>query len=148
MTSDLLQVLYFLDHIAYCGLCIFIKKPTFLHRLRWKPRTKMLRPLFSLWTSILCVFCRTAESKEKKRPNILIILADDVGTGDIPSYWNSSLVEMPNLSRLSQRGVTFTDAHSTPLCSPSRYMLLSGNYQVRNPATRCAASGMQGGTIQ
>mmetsp|Transcript_24878 Transcript_24878/g.38014 ORF Transcript_24878/g.38014 Transcript_24878/m.38014 type:complete len:571 (+) Transcript_24878:65-1777(+) len=96
----------------------------------------MLRPLFSLWTSILCVFCRTAESKEKKRPNILIILADDVGTGDIPSYWNSSLVEMPNLSRLSQRGVTFTDAHSTPLCSPSRYMLLSGNYQHRgrNPS--------------
>jgi len=92
----------------------------------------MLRPLFSLWTSILCVlFCRTAESKEKKRPNILIILADDVGTGDLPRYWNSGLVHMPNINGLSEKGVLFTDAHGTPLCAPSRYMLLSGNYQHR-----------------
>lgn len=96
----------------------------------------MLRPLFLHWTVILCALCRTVESKVKKKPNVLIILADDVGTGDIPSYWNSSLVAMPNISRLSQTGVTFTDAHSTPLCSPSRYMLLSGNYQHRgrNPS--------------
>merc|ERR1740139_1835849 len=58
-------------------------------------------------------------------------MADDVGTGDIPSYWNSSLVDMPNLNKLSAMGVTFRDAHSTPLCAPSRYMLLSGNYQHR-----------------
>ena len=65
------------------------------------------------------------------RPNILLILADDVGTGDIPVYWNSSLVDMPHLDRLASMGVTFKDAHSTPLCAPSRYMLLSGNYAHR-----------------
>jgi hypothetical protein len=58
-------------------------------------------------------------SINSKKPNILLILADDVGTGDIPYYWNSSGVEMPNLDRLSSMGVTFMDAHSldAPLCS-------------------------------
>ena len=68
---------------------------------------------------------------DKKKPNILLILADDVGQGDIEYYWNSSLVHMPNIYNLGKMGVTFYDAHSTPLCAPSRYMLLSGNYPHR-----------------
>ena len=68
---------------------------------------------------------------DKKKPNILIILADDVGTGDIPSYWNSGMVKMPNIQKIADNGVTFLHAHATPLCAPSRYMLLSGNYQHR-----------------
>lgn len=70
----------------------------------------------------------------QKKPNIIIMMADDVGTGDIPFYWNgdnTSLVDMPNLERLSHKAVLFEDAHSTPLCAPSRYMLLSGNYPHR-----------------
>jgi len=66
-----------------------------------------------------------------KKPNILLIMADDVGTGDIPLYWKSSLVDMPNIQRLADMGVTFKDAHSTPICATSRYMLLSGNYVHR-----------------
>ena len=63
-----------------------------------------------------------------KKPNILLIFADDVGQGDIPVYFNSSLVHMPNIQKLSNEGVTFLNIHSTPLCAPSRYMLLSGMY--------------------
>mmetsp|Transcript_17088 Transcript_17088/g.32322 ORF Transcript_17088/g.32322 Transcript_17088/m.32322 type:complete len:706 (+) Transcript_17088:94-2211(+) len=74
---------------------------------------------------------RIPSTEEVKKPNILLILADDVGTGDIPRYWNSGLVKMPNIDKLSDMGVTFLDAHATPLCAPSRYMLLSGNYQHR-----------------
>ena len=70
-------------------------------------------------------------SSSSKPPNILIILADDVGQGDIPFYWNSSQVDMPNIQRLTEMGVSFYNAHSTPLCAPSRYMLLSGNYPHR-----------------
>lgn len=66
-----------------------------------------------------------------KKPNVVIIFADDVGTGDVPGYWNTGLVDMPNLENLIANGVTFTDAHSTPVCAPSRYVLLSGNYQHR-----------------
>jgi len=61
----------------------------------------------------------------------MIILSDDVGTGDVPGYWNDGAVHMPNLQQLVDDGITFTDAHSTPLCAPSRYVLLSGNYQHR-----------------
>jgi len=77
---------------------------------------------------------REQNSINTKKPNILLILADDVGTGDIPYYWKDSGVDMPNLDRLSSMGVTFTDAHATPLCAPSRYMLLSGNYPHRGVA--------------
>jgi arylsulfatase A-like enzyme len=67
-----------------------------------------------------------------RKPNILLILADDVGTGDIPGYWNTSLhIDMPNIAQLVEKGTIFTDAHSTPLCATSRYLLLSGNYQYR-----------------
>jgi arylsulfatase A-like enzyme len=61
----------------------------------------------------------------------MVILADDLGTGDIPGYWGTNQVPMPNVDDLIQKGVVFTDAHSTPLCAPSRYVLLSGNYQHR-----------------
>jgi len=70
-------------------------------------------------------------SAQKKRPNILLILADDIGQGDIPAYFNTSVVSMPNVDALMEKGVMFTDTHSTPLCAPSRYILLSGNYQHR-----------------
>ncbi len=67
-----------------------------------------------------------------EKPNVLIILADDVGTGDVPGYWKSGKkVDTPNLEDLVANGVVFTDAHSTPVCASSRYVLLSGNYQHR-----------------
>ena len=69
---------------------------------------------------------------EAKKPNVMIILADDVGTGDVPGYWDTfNKVDLPNLTDLLTQGTTFTDAHSTPLCAPSRYVLLSGNYPHR-----------------
>ncbi len=86
--------------------------------------------------TLLATPCRTiiAQQVEGKKPNIVIILADDVGTGDIPFYWEdmgASMVQMPHLQALANKGIMFTDAHSTPLCAPSRYMLLSGNYAHR-----------------
>jgi len=65
------------------------------------------------------------------RPNILVIFGDDVGTGDVPGYWNTGLVDMPNLEKFVQSGTILNDAHSTPLCAPSRYVFLFGNYQHR-----------------
>jgi len=69
----------------------------------------------------------------KRKPNILLILADDVGVGDVKGYWNDShsQVHMPHMEDLVRNGTTFFNAHSTPLCAPSRYVLLSGNYQHR-----------------
>ena len=75
-----------------------------------------------------------APSDPKKKPNILVIFADDVGTGDVPGYWDTSIVPMPNLESLVAEGTRFIDVHSTPLCAPSRYVFLSGNYQHRGVA--------------
>ena len=67
----------------------------------------------------------------ERRPNILTILADDLGIGDVPAYSPSATVPMPAVDALAAGGVRFTDFHTAPLCAPSRYVLLSGNYQHR-----------------
>jgi len=82
------------------------------------------------WTGLQLVFL-FLHLIDGKKPNVMIIFADDVGTGDVPGYFNTSFVDMPNLEHLLATGTTFTDAHSTPLCAPSRYVLLSGQYQHR-----------------
>jgi len=79
---------------------------------------------------VACNSCKSAPLL-KTKPNILLILADDLGVGDIKGYWDDGLVDMPHIQNLVNRGTTFLNAHSTPLCAPSRYVLLSGNYQHR-----------------
>lgn len=65
-------------------------------------------------------------------PHILLILADDLGYGDIHAFNNSSKIETPNIDRLAARGMRFTDAHAAgSTCVPSRYGLLTGRYPVR-----------------
>jgi arylsulfatase A len=64
-------------------------------------------------------------------PNILLILADDVGYGDLGCYGNRQ-VSTPNIDRLAAEGRRFTDAHSAAaVCTPSRYALLTGEYPFR-----------------
>jgi arylsulfatase A-like enzyme len=64
-------------------------------------------------------------------PNILLILADDVGYGDLGCYGNRQ-VATPHIDRLAAEGRRFTDAHSaSAVCTPSRYALLTGEYPFR-----------------
>jgi len=62
---------------------------------------------------------------EQQRPNILLVMVDDMGWTDIGSF--GSEIDTPNLDALAQRGVKFTDFHVSVSCSPTRSMLLSGN---------------------
>src|SRR5262249_419598 len=57
-------------------------------------------------------------------PNVLVILADDLGYSDLGAY--GSEIHTPNLDRLAAEGAVFTNFHSTPLCSPTRAELLTG----------------------
>ena len=68
---------------------------------------------------------------EGARPNILLVLIDDLGFEAIGSYGGASY-ETPNIDRLAAEGVRFTHAYSTPLCSPSRLKLMTGRYNSRN----------------
>ncbi len=73
------------------------------------------------------------------RPNIIFILSDDVGYGDIGCY-GATKVKTPNLDRLASQGCRFTDAHSTAsVCTPTRYAFLSGRYAWRQQGTGIAA---------
>ena len=65
------------------------------------------------------------------RPNVLIILADDVGIGDISAYTPGAQVATPAISSLAGMGMRFTHAHGHRTCAPSRYELLSGSYVYR-----------------
>ncbi|MEQ8765717.1 MAG: arylsulfatase [Planctomycetota bacterium] len=67
-----------------------------------------------------------------RRPNIVILYADDLGYGDLGCYGTGSKIPTPNLDRLAGEGLRFTDAHSSSgICTPSRYALLTGRYHWR-----------------
>ena len=82
------------------------------------------------------------ESKKEQqvqRPNVIIILADDLGYGDLECY-GAKNVETPNVNRLAQQSIRFTNAHAVAATStPSRYSLLTGEYAWRRPDTDIAA---------
>lgn len=68
---------------------------------------------------------------EKRKPNIIFILADDLGVECLASYGGTSH-RTPNLDRLAKEGMRFTHCFSNPLCSPSRGTLLTGRYPFQN----------------
>jgi arylsulfatase A-like enzyme len=75
---------------------------------------------------------RAASTPSAAPPNVLYILADDLGLGDVSCYNPQSAWQTPHLDRLAREGLRFTDAHSaSSLCSPSRYALLTGRYAWR-----------------
>ncbi len=75
---------------------------------------------------------KPAEKAAARRgPNIILIVADDLGYGDLSCYGNQE-ISTPNLDRMAADGVRFTDFHSSaPVCSPTRAGLLTGRYQQR-----------------
>lgn len=86
----------------------------------------------------LLIFCScfpysllySQQQSKKTRPNIIIILADDLGYGDLDIYGGD--VAVPNLEKLAREGMRFTDFHSNgAVCSPTRAALLTGRYQQR-----------------
>jgi arylsulfatase A len=77
--------------------------------------------------------CPAFGAEVAKRPNIVLILADDLGYGDLGCYNEHSRIPTPRIDRLAREGMRFTDAH-TPcsVCSPTRYGLLTGRYAWRS----------------
>ena len=75
-------------------------------------------------------------------PNVVVILADDLGYGDIERYNPRSQIPTPNLNQLADEGMRFTDAHSpSAVCTPTRYGLLTGQYAWRTPKKRGVFDG-------
>src|SRR5688572_1481182 len=74
------------------------------------------------------------------RPNVILFLVDDMGWMDSTPY-GSTYYDTPNMERFAKRAMRFTDAYSTPLCSPTRASILTGKYSARHGIT--TASGHQ-----
>lgn len=69
----------------------------------------------------------------QKKPNVVLVFADDLGYGDVSAFNPDSKIKTKNLDRLAERGMKFTDSHATSaVCSPSRYGLLTGRYNWRS----------------
>ena len=89
-----------------------------------------LAPVLCLTILGSLVVLGQASSAERK-PNVVFILADDVGVNDLALY-GSKFFETPNIDRLAERGIKFTQAYSaSPLCSPTRASILSGLFPAR-----------------
>src|SRR5205809_5750413 len=65
------------------------------------------------------------------KPNIIIILGDDVGY-EVPAYTGGQSYSTPNIDYMAAHGLQFTHCNGAPMCSPSRFMLLTGKYNFRN----------------
>ena len=76
------------------------------------------------------------------KPNIVFVLADDLGYGDVQALNARSKVPTPHLNRLARQGMTFTDAHSpSAVCTPTRYGALTGRYCWRSRLKRGVLNG-------
>lgn len=94
--------------------------------------------LRSVWSvSILLLFASlpgpvVGQEQPDERPNIVLIMADDLGDEVLGAYGGDSF-DTPNIDALAESGTRFTHAFSTPVCSPSRTTLLTGRYTFRYP---------------
>ncbi len=88
----------------------------------------LTRYLLALLLSVLCTVQGTAA--QAARPNIVLILADDLGFSDIAPY--GSEIQTPSLTALAERGIQFTNYHTAASCAPTRGMLLTGVDSHRN----------------
>ncbi len=98
----------------------------------------MCHPLLTLLLSLACLagcaqtLPMAQRSTNDARPNILLILADDLGYGDVGCYNTESKVPTPHLDRLAAEGLRFTDAHSpSTVCTPTRYSVMTGRMAFR-----------------
>ncbi len=92
----------------------------------------------SLFAAVLAAISigTLAAADTTNRPNIVYILADDLGYGDVGCFNPQSKIRTPNLDRLASQGIRFTDAHSpSSVCTPTRYGILTGRYCWRSRLT-------------
>lgn len=94
----------------------------------------MLR-VTAVWALLVCVCLISSGLAAERPPNVVVIVADDLGLEGVQSYGGLSY-KTPNIDALAAQGIRFTHCFSNPLCSPSRAQLLTGRYPFRNGITR------------
>lgn len=95
---------------------------------------------------LVCILCLTSLSlyaaEAKKSPNVIFVMADDLGIGDLQPTNPDCKIKTPHLQKMAQEGITFLDAHSpSSVCTPTRYGVLTGRYNWRSRLARGVLSG-------
>ena len=94
-------------------------------------RTRSILPAL-VALSLLAGAADAEDPGDSRKPNVVIVLADDLGYGDPQCYQAESKIPTPNIDRLASQGMRFTDAHTpASVCSPTRYAFLTGRYAWR-----------------
>ena len=97
--------------------------------------TKILLHKSDLWLFLIIAFFSMSCQPERKQPNFLLIVADDLGYTDLSSF-GSTFYETPHLDALAESGIKFTNGYaSCPVCSPTRASIQTGNYPVKSGIT-------------
>ena len=91
--------------------------------------TKRLFFLAALLKLVIFNSANIVEAADRPLPNIVYILADDLGYGDVSCYNLESKIQTPHIDRLAAEGMRFTDAHTpSSVCTPTRYGIMTGRY--------------------
>ncbi len=99
--------------------------------------------------SAACALQGFAKQTGKQQPNMVFVLADDLGWGDLDCYNAASAVPTPNANRLTSQGTRWTDMHaSDAVCTPSRYSILTGRYCWRTNLKKGVLNGYSPNLIE
>lgn len=104
-----------------------------------------------LWLGMLVLPAMSVAQKpaNKKLPNVILILADDLGYGDVKKFNPQSQVATPNMDQLANEGIMFTNAHSaSAVCTPSRYGIITGRYCFRSSLKKGVLGGYSPALIE
>ncbi len=105
------------------------------------------------WALLQAAGLGCGRAEDPRRPNVVFLLADDVGIGDLGSY-GGDVIRTPHLDRLASEGMRFRSFYATPVCGPSRFGILTGRYTrsfdwrgpiIRDPERTLAALFQQAG---
>lgn len=104
---------------------------------------RVARGIVGLVAAMVCggIGAAPEAARAEERPNLLVIITDDQGYGDLSIHGNP-VVKTPHLDQLARDGVRLDDFHVSPVCSPTRASLLTGRYSLRT-GVRHVSSGME-----
>jgi arylsulfatase A len=98
---------------------------------------------FFVLTTLLCLSLATAAATAADKPNIIFILCDDLGYGDVKCLNPEGKIATPNFDKLAAEGMKFTDAHSgSSVCTPTRYGVVTGRYAWRSKLQSSVLGGL------
>ncbi len=98
-------------------------------------KSEIIKPMLFTLTGAIAACSSAEKTAQKEKPNVLFILVDDIGWTDVGCF-GSSFYETPNLDKLANEGVKFTNAYaSCPVCSPTRASIMTGKNTVNHGVT-------------